>query len=210
MCRTSPILRESGGGGAAGGGGEGEICLGSSVDSLRVLRCSRGRDASEKPEVAPGGRPSGITRVERVEGATWEEAMPPMAPSDRSPTATPELNCSAICLQVPPTPKLSESTFLDLRRSDNFTYGILRTSGPNDFAARRRISDKSEKAKKRKSGKTKKTVSFFLPFEHSRTKNEDRKCSRSIARDAPSPRRSRYRRKVVGYAEATVPRPGTE
>lgn len=52
--------------------------------------------------MAPGGRPSRIMRVERVEGATWEEAMPPLAPSDRSPTATPELNCSTICLELPP------------------------------------------------------------------------------------------------------------
>lgn len=59
---------------------------------------SRGHDVLERPEVAPGGRPSRIMRVERVEGATWEEAMPPLAPSDRSPTATPELNCSTIWL----------------------------------------------------------------------------------------------------------------
>lgn len=56
-------------------------------------------DVLERAEVAPGGgRPSRIMRVERVKGATWEEAMPPLAPSDRSPTATPELNCSTICL----------------------------------------------------------------------------------------------------------------
>lgn len=60
---------------------------------------SRGHDVLERAEVAPGGgRPSRIMRVERVKGATWEEAMPPLAPSDRSPTATPELNCSTICL----------------------------------------------------------------------------------------------------------------
>lgn len=52
-------------------------------------------------------------RVERVEDATWEEAMPPLAPSDRSPTATPELNCSTTYPEVPsPTPK---SSFLAVR-----------------------------------------------------------------------------------------------
>lgn len=50
----------------------------------------------ERAKVAPGGgRPSRVMRVDRVEGATWEEAMPPLAPSDRSPTATPRLNCSS-------------------------------------------------------------------------------------------------------------------
>lgn len=52
-------------------------------------------------------------RVERVGDATWEEAMPPLAPSDRSPTATPELNYSATYPEVPsPTPK---SSFLVVR-----------------------------------------------------------------------------------------------
>jgi len=48
-----------------------------------------------------GGRLGRIMRVEYVGGATWEEAMPPLAPSDRSPTATPELNCSATYPEVP-------------------------------------------------------------------------------------------------------------
>lgn len=60
--------------------------------------------------MASGGRPSRIMRVERVEGATWEEAMPPLAPSDRSPTATPELNCSTIYPEVPPIAS-ANSTF---------------------------------------------------------------------------------------------------
>lgn len=39
--------------------------------------------------------------------------MPPLAPSDRSPTATPELNCFATYPEVPsPTPK---SSFLAVR-----------------------------------------------------------------------------------------------
>lgn len=60
-----------------------------------------------------GGRLGRIMRVERVGGATWEEAMPPLAPSDRSPTATPELNCSATYPEVPsPTTK---SSFLAVR-----------------------------------------------------------------------------------------------
>jgi len=46
-------------------------------------------------------------RVECVGGATWEEAMPPLAPSDRSPMATPELNCSATYPEVPTIPKSS-------------------------------------------------------------------------------------------------------
>lgn len=64
--------------------------------------------------MAPGGRPSRIMRVERVEGATWEEAMPPLAPSDRSPTATPELNCSTIYPEVPPIAS-ANSTFHSFR-----------------------------------------------------------------------------------------------
>jgi len=41
--------------------------------------------------MAPRGRLGRIMRVECVGGATWEEAMPPLAPSDRSPMATPEV-----------------------------------------------------------------------------------------------------------------------
>lgn len=63
--------------------------------------------------MAPGGRLSRIMRVKRVEGATWEEAMLPLAPSDRSPTATPELNCSTIYPEVLPTPL--KPSFLSLR-----------------------------------------------------------------------------------------------
>lgn len=60
-----------------------------------------------------GGNLGRIMRVKRVGGATWEEAMPPLAPSDRSPTATPELNCFATYPEVPsPTPK---SSFLAVR-----------------------------------------------------------------------------------------------
>lgn len=92
--RGSPILR---------GGEQGGI-------SLPLFSPSWPQRLGGEPEVAPGGRPSRIMRVERVEGATWEEAMPPLAPSDRSPTATPELNCSTIWLELPPI----ASTFLAL------------------------------------------------------------------------------------------------
>jgi len=60
-----------------------------------------------------GGRLGRIMRVEYVGGATWEEAMPPLAPSDRSPTATPELNCSATYPELP-SPTL-KSGFLRLK-----------------------------------------------------------------------------------------------
>ena len=68
-------------------------CFSSSLSHDDVLERERER---ERAKVAPGGgRPSRVMRVDRVEGATWEEAMPPLAPSDRSPTATPRLNCSS-------------------------------------------------------------------------------------------------------------------
>jgi len=54
-----------------------------------------------------GGRLGRIMRVECAGGATWEGAMPPLAPSDRSPTTTPELNCSATYPQVPRPPPQS-------------------------------------------------------------------------------------------------------
>lgn len=53
--------------------------------------------------MALAGSQRRIMRVKRVEGATWEEAMPPLAPSNRSPTATPELSCSTIYPEVPLT-----------------------------------------------------------------------------------------------------------
>lgn len=90
---ASPILR---------GSERGGVSISLAAFPPRSLRRSRGHAASEKPEVAPGGWLSRIMRVERVEGATWKEAMPPLAPSDRSPTATPELNCSTIYPEVPP------------------------------------------------------------------------------------------------------------
>ena len=77
-------------------GKEGSPSLSAVFLLFPLSRRRLGERERERAKVAPGaGRPSRVMRVDRVEGATWEEAMPPLAPSDRSPTATPRLNCSS-------------------------------------------------------------------------------------------------------------------
>lgn len=93
---------------------EGEFSASDAKPSVSLLRSLTVATPKRNRRWRLGGRLGRIMRVEYAGGATWEEAMPPLAPSDRSPTATPELNCSATYPEVPsPTPK---SGFLAVRR----------------------------------------------------------------------------------------------
>jgi len=119
-----------------------------------------------------GGRLGRIMRVECAGGATWEGAMPPLAPSDRSPTTTPELNCSATYPPSATSPPRSQGFLAARLKYANvacrLNLGIVVGNFRRSRGSVRRFGD----------GRKKDTKDYFL---HKKQREREREGERTSA-----------------------------